>query len=401
MAYDPTARTQKIDTDMYGNVREEKTRNGKKEGKFKKFIKNHKKLSIFIGLILLFALSLGGTILALNITNPPEVEMPNVVGLSKEEAQTEIENAKLVFEVEKEEYDKEVPEGFVISQDPIYMEKYNKVKQGSTVTVVISKGQEKTTVPKVVGMEKDEAVKTLEDAKLKVEIIEETSKKIEAGVVISQETEADSEAFAGDTVKIHVSIGTGIKQVNMINVVGKTEAEAKTALEDLGLKVNVSYAEATTNDGKVTKQSVEEGKQIDEGTSVTITVNKVAQIKNANVVINVKDLVGEDESSDGEEGNNTTTSTTSKTVNVTVKYSGKTETRTGISSTQQSVQIPISGKEGESTEVVVSINESQYNNNEEENFQLLFFKGFQFLFTFTLSASFVYCILKCLISFFN
>ena len=64
-------------------------------GVLKRFIKNHKKLSIFIGLILLFSLSLGGTILALNITNPPEVNIPNVVGMAKDEAQREIENEKL------------------------------------------------------------------------------------------------------------------------------------------------------------------------------------------------------------------------------------------------------------------------------------------------------------------
>ena len=44
--------------------------------------------------------------LVLNLTNPPEVAMPNVVGLSKEEAQKEIENVKLKFEIEKEEYNK-------------------------------------------------------------------------------------------------------------------------------------------------------------------------------------------------------------------------------------------------------------------------------------------------------
>jgi len=32
--------------------------------------------------------------LVLNLTNPPEVAMPNVVGLSKEEAQKEIEKCK-------------------------------------------------------------------------------------------------------------------------------------------------------------------------------------------------------------------------------------------------------------------------------------------------------------------
>ena len=177
LEYDPTAKTQVIDTNAYRDNKQTKNSSGKKDGKFKTFVKTHKGLSIFIGLLLLFVLSLGGTMLVLNLTNPPEVAMPNVVGLSKEEAQKEIENVKLKFEIEKEEYNKDVPEGFIISQDPTYMEKFNKVKQGSTVKVVVSKGEEKTTVPKVVGMEKDKAVKALEDAKLKVEIVERIKQK--------------------------------------------------------------------------------------------------------------------------------------------------------------------------------------------------------------------------------
>ena len=224
--------------------------------------------------------------LVLNLTNPPEVDMPNVVGLSEEEARKEIENVKLKFEVEKEEYNKDVPEGYVISQDPTYMERF------STVKVIISKGQEKTTVPKVIGMKKDEAVKALEDAKLKVEIVEETSKKVEEGYVISQETDANTDAFAGDTVKIHVSTGTGIKQIDMISVIGKNETDAKKALQDLGLKVNVGYDEDSSKDnGTVLKQSIETGKTIDEGTTVTITVNKLAEMKQGTVKVNVKSLL--------------------------------------------------------------------------------------------------------------
>ena len=342
LEYDPTAKTQKINTDMYGNLKDElgKDSRGKKEGKFKKFIKKHKALSIVVGLVILFALSLGGTLGVLSITNPPEVEMPNVVGLSKEEAQKAIEDAKLKFEVKSEEYNKDVEEGHVISQDPTYMEKYNKVKQGSTVSVVISKGQEKTTVPKVVGMEKEEAIKALEDAKLKVEVIEETSKKVEEGYVISQETDADTEAFAGDTVKIHVSTGTGIKQVTVESVIGQDEATAKSTLEGLGLKVNVSYQDATSDNGKVIKQSIEEGKTVDEGTTITITVNKVAANKNLSVNIDVKSITGGYTEEDDD-----------KTVNIKVNN----ETRTGVDKNNSSYSITVSGKEGQTETVTVTI----------------------------------------------
>ena len=272
--YDPTARTQKISTEELERE-QRKQKNNKKQNKFVGFIKKHKKLSTFLGLVILFFLAFGGTILFLNVTNPKEVSLPNVVGLSKEEAQKTIEDLKLKFEIESEEYNAEVEKDCIISQDPTYTEKYNTVKEGSTVKVVISKGAEKTTVPKVIGMQEDEAVKALEEAKLKAEIVEETSKKVEEGYVISQETDANTEANAGDTVKIHVSTGTGIKQVTMIDVKGKTEADAKTTLEKLGLVVNIGSSEDKSKDnGVVLTQSIEVGKVIDEGTTVTITVNK-------------------------------------------------------------------------------------------------------------------------------
>ena len=312
--YDETAKTQKINTDLYGNIEEDlkaKNENGKKEGKFKKFIKEHKALSIVIGLILLFALSLGGTLAFLNLTNPPEVELPNLVGMSKEEAQKETENLKLKFEIKTEEFNKEVPEGYIISQDPKYIEKYN-VKEGSTITVVVSKGQEKTKVPNVKGKSQEEALQLLEAANLKAEIIEETSKTVKEGYVISQETEPDEEAFAGDTIKIHISKGTGIKQVNVVSVIGQNEANAKTTLTGLGLKVNVAYEEDTSKaDGIVLKQSLEGGKTVNEGTTITITINKIAEMKEVSVTVNVKSLLG---GNIYEETSNTTNSSGDKKV---------------------------------------------------------------------------------------
>ena len=267
-----------------------KKRNNKKENKLVTFIKNHKVLSSFIGLILLFCIAFGGTMLVLNLTNPKEVEMPNIVGLTKDEAQQRIEGAKLKFEVASEEYNKDVEENHVISQDPTYVEGYNKVKEGSTVKVVLSKGTEKTKVPKVVGMSQEDAVTAIEDAKLKAEIVEETSKKVQEGYVISQETDANTEVDAGETVKIHVS--TGVEKATVPGVVGKSQDEAKKALQDLGFVVTVTTAEDSSKDnGVVLKQSLDEGKSVEKGSAITITVNKLAEIKTVPIKVNVKSLL--------------------------------------------------------------------------------------------------------------
>ena len=342
LEYDPTAKTQVIDTNAYRDNKQTKNSSGKKDGKFKTFVKTHKGLSIFIGLLLLFVLSLGGTMLVLNLTNPPEVAMPNVVGLSKEEAQKEIENVKLKFEIEKEEYNKDVPEGFIISQDPTYMEKFNKVKQGSTVKVVVSKGEEKTTVPKVVGMEKDKAVKALEDAKLKVEIVEESSKKVQEGYVISQETSQDTEAFAGDTIKIHVS--TGVEKATVPDVIGKSQADAKKTLEAQGFVVAVTTSEDSSKEnGIVLKQSLDSGKTVEKGSTVTITVNSYEASKTMSVNINVKAITGG--YSEETSSSNTTENKTVKTVSITLKSGNNTlYSDSGVDKNTTSKSTTISGK---------------------------------------------------------
>ena len=133
----------------------------------------------------------------------------------------------------------------------------------------------------------------IEEAKLKAEIVEETSKTIAENHVIKQEVEPDTEVSAGDSIKLHVSIGTGIKEITMTNVVGKSESAAKSELEGLGFKVTINYEENTSKEnGTVLKQSLETNKKVDEGTTVTLTVNKIQEDKTATIVINVKSLTG-------------------------------------------------------------------------------------------------------------
>ena len=287
--YEDTMPTQKI---SLKDIDEEakKTENKKKQNKFVNFIKNHKGLSIFIGLILLFAISLGGTIAYSKITNPKEVLLPNLVGISEDDAKQQLEDLGLKLEVSSEEFNSDYAEGYIISQDPLYSDNYN-IKKGTTIKVVVSKGIEESTVPDLKGKSQEDAIKLLEDANLKYQIVEEESKKIEAGYVISQETDANKKVNAGDTVIIHVS--TGVKKSSVPSVIGKSEDDAKKALTDLGLKVTVANDEDSSKEnGVVLKQSVDAGKEVEQGSSITITVNKLTETKSANLTVNVKSLLG-------------------------------------------------------------------------------------------------------------
>ena len=353
--YDETAKTQRINVSELEENKRVSKEDKNSDNKFIAFIKEHKKLSIFIGVILLFFIAFGGTMLFLGATNPKEVELPNITGMTAQEAEETLKKANLKYELEKEEYNKDVEEGKVISQEPPYQANF-KVKEGSQVKVVISKGQEKTKVPKVVGMKQDEAVKALEEAKLKYEIVEEASKKVEEGYVISQETEADADAFAGDTVKIHVSTGT--EKVTMVSVLDKSEEDAKTALKAIGItSINTVYEENSSKaKGVVLKQSVEPGSTVEKDSKITITVNNYEASNTINLVINVKSLTGGYTESTTNSSNvtnslNTTNTTTTsqqtvnKKVDVSVSVGGTVvQTRTNIDKNQTDLSIQVDGK---------------------------------------------------------
>ena len=264
----------------------------KPKGKLATFFYNHPKTkvaSIIALFVLIFVATLVITLTVINSSSPKDVQIPNVVNLTQEEAKQKIEQLKLKFAY-KEEYNADVEEGHVISQDPQYINNYS-VKEGSTVTVVISKGMEQTKVPKVIGMEYSKAESALNEAGLEVEKVEETSQKVEAGYVISQEIDANTEVQKGTKIKIHVSTGTGIKKVTVTSVIGKSSEEAKKILTDLKLEVNVVEDEDTSkSDGVVLKQSVDPGTSVEEGSAITITVNKIEKNKQGTVNINVKAL---------------------------------------------------------------------------------------------------------------
>ena len=298
-------------------------------------------IAIILGIILIPIIGFFGTKALMDAGVPKDVDLPNLVGKTLEEANKEIEGTDITLE-QTEEFNADVEAGKIISQDPPYVDGYT-VKENSTIKIVISKGTEKAVVENVKGKTYEEAVQILEKANLKVERVDQTSQTVEAGIVIDQEPGEDEEVNAGDTVKLYVSSGTGIKQVEVENVVGKTEEEATSILTKAGLKVNVGYKEDSSKPtDTVLSQDVAEGEKVDEGTTVTIVVNTYRKLQTASIYVNVKELVPA--SLQGTETTNTTGGEAAKDVKVqlTVGKEGTTYTRTTSASTD-SLDIKIQG----------------------------------------------------------
>ena len=285
-AYSPdTSPTQRFKT-----INEEKPENRNEEKKgIKAFFKKHKAVKyilLFILCVALFLGAFGATYLFIDMSRPKEVQIPKLVEMTQEDAKAKLAELNLVYELKEEVFDDEIPANTIISQEPPYAENYN-ILEGSTITVVVSKGQEIAIVPKVDGMTKEEAEAELAKYGLVPEFIEENSDKIEANYVIKQDPKAQTEVKGKSTVKVYVS--KGVKMTEVPDLLNKTEAEAKKEIEKANLKLaSVKTDVDTTKDnGVVLKQSIESGKEVEEDTEITITINQLPTIKSGTVTINL------------------------------------------------------------------------------------------------------------------
>lgn len=324
-------------------------KNGKKPNKFIEFVKKHKALSFVIGAIILFFVAFGTTMGIVELVNPKDVQIPDLVNKTQDEAEQIVKDLKLKLVVKSEEYNENVEEGKIISQDPAYQENYT-VKEHSEISVVISKGTETVEVPDVVGKTREEAEKLLKDAGLVAEITEENDEKVEAGIVLSQDIEDGEIVNKGSTVKLVVSKGSGIVNVEVPSLVGKTEQEARNLLTEAGLKVNVVNDEdESKNDGVVLRQSRDAGTEVQEGTTITITVNKVSESKEATFTIDVKSITGGYKEEEG----NSTSSNVAKTVDIIITVDGSEAFRqTGVDKNSK-ITAKVSGKGSKKVEVTL------------------------------------------------
>lgn len=195
-------------------------------------------------------------------TNP----VPTLTGKTETEAKAILEALGFV-PVFDEEPSSEVDEGLVTRTEPPAGEVLG---AGSEVTVFLSTGPAETEVPDVAGETQEEAIRILTDAGLVVQRVDpdDTKPEIEKGLATGTNPEAGSPIEEGDSVVLLIASG----EVDLPNLVGMTEDEARQIIGDLGLQVKTQRYETNEYEaGTVYKQSPGEGRA-DVGSTVTITV---------------------------------------------------------------------------------------------------------------------------------
>ncbi|HSQ89663.1 Stk1 family PASTA domain-containing Ser/Thr kinase [Romboutsia sp.] len=169
-----------------------------------------KKLLIIAAIILIMVLSAEVYLVSKfgnsgNKEDIVSVSTPNVQNLYLDDAQRELERLGLKIII-REEFNSNVEKNYVISQTPVAG---TEVKEGDTITLVLSKGAKEAEVPNIVGITLGEAENILKENKLELGTITyEFSDSFKKDVVLRQNPKSGTGSIEeGDRINVVVSKG--------------------------------------------------------------------------------------------------------------------------------------------------------------------------------------------------
>lgn len=203
-----------------------------------------------------------------------EITVPSFVGKTLEQAQAEAEKLGLVIQEGDLVYSPDQEEGLITSQNPV---EGAKVTEGKVITVNISKGKKDGVVPKIEGMDYEEAKAYLESFGFKMGPGVTVQSHLPKGVIVSQFIPYGTSAKSGTEINVEISDGKGKEMVKVPNLIGRTPDEANSLLAGAGLSTNgnVVYEEV---DGMAQNlvfwQSVAADTEVEKGSTVDYKVSK-------------------------------------------------------------------------------------------------------------------------------
>ena len=253
-------------------------------------------VALIIAFILIFAVgkaagifkSIGSGTTTEDSSDKDTVKVPDIVGMTEEEATKALKDKNLGIKVDSREDSEKYEEGTVSEQKT---KVGTKVKKHSTVHVVVSSaliGKE-IIVPDVSGMSEDEAQEKLTDAGFKPTSEFQYDDNVAEGNVISTTPAAHSKAAKDTQVKMIVSKGAQKKTVP--DVRGKSEADARSEIQAAGLTVGSTSTQHDDSvaKGNVISQSVTPGKKVSAGTAVNLVLSSGSD------KVSIQNFAGKDE----------------------------------------------------------------------------------------------------------
>jgi beta-lactam-binding protein with PASTA domain/predicted Ser/Thr protein kinase len=229
---------------------------------------NHRRRRAWLWALAAVVLVVAAVLAVLLTRSNPSVSVPNVTGQTEQAAGATLRSAGLV-PASSLRPSVEVASGLVISQSPVAGAI---LKKGARVSIVISGGPASKSLTNVTGLTAAKAAAELHQAGLKTTTKKESSKTVEAGLVIGTEPPAETEVQEGHVVTLIVS--SGPPPVRVPDVTGQSleAAEATLTNSELELGTVTKKVSSTQTAGTVLAQSPATGTSLHAGDKVNLTV---------------------------------------------------------------------------------------------------------------------------------
>lgn len=199
--------------------------------------------------------------------------VPDVVGLSADEAESTLQKAGLNVKWAAEgRYSGEVPANHVLTQMPVAN---RTVKENRTVLLTVSKGRQEVSVPDLRGSSQRQAEITLQRLELLLgSKIEGAHASMPIGTVIRTEPAAGTKVRTGTKVDIVVSARNSSGKVLLPNLIDLSVDKAKEIIDSLGFNLgNLTYIQAENKlPNTVLTINPKSGEYLEKGTEINITV---------------------------------------------------------------------------------------------------------------------------------
>lgn len=202
------------------------------------------------------------------------IDTPKLVGLTRTQALTTLNDVGLRMRVTEERYSEKYAAGTIMRSDP---RAGDKVAAGGTVAVVLSKGPERYLVPQVRGMSQEAAAKALGAVNLRTgQILQDYSRKVDQGLVMRTDPSAGTPLKRDAQVSLTLSLGP--EPVVVPEVGGMTTEQAQATLSGAGFRPKpVERFDQTVPFGQVIGTDPAEGTTAYRGDRIRVLVSKGSQ----------------------------------------------------------------------------------------------------------------------------
>jgi len=202
---------------------------------------------------------------------PDDGRIPRVVGMEFDQASAALEKAGFHALKGQSRFHKTTPEGIVLEQDP---PAGSVQKRGAEVTLAVSAGQATATVPQVAGITQQQAQIAIENAGFTFGSISQQLSDQPRGAVIASDPPAGTTLDLPATVSITLSQGPSTIQIP--DLTGRTLADARSALEQLGLHLGATTQDTSSfmPENSVIGQAPSPGSTVSAGASVNLRVSR-------------------------------------------------------------------------------------------------------------------------------